>query len=137
MIRRTLALACLTLFAVTTSTATLAQTWEYKSYKKGGMGGQNNKDRFVEGTISLEEKDGKAFFRMNAGAVDACLRGDIPALVEKTEATTIIEPQSGLAGCEKFRYVIRNDGSGGHRETWRSERWVDTKWDHGLTPVKK
>lgn len=113
-----------------------AQVWEYKSYKKGGAGGQYNKDNFTMGTISVEEKDGKAYFRMTAGAVDMCLRGDIPAVVTKTDETTIVEPQIALAGCEKFRYVIRNDGSGGHRENWRGDAWKNSGWDHGLTPKK-
>lgn len=131
--------ACSTALAIAAAlvcASAQAQTWEYKSYKKGNMGGQYNKDVFTMGTISVEEKDGKAFFRMNAGAVDACLRGEIPALVTKSDATTIVEPQIALAGCEKFRYVIRNDGSGGQRESWRNDQWVDTKWDHGLTPKK-
>ena len=113
-----------------------AQTWEYKSYKKQGMGGQYNKDVFVAGTISVEEKDGKAFFSMNSGAVDACLRGSIPAVVTKTDETTIIEPQITLSGCEQFRYVIRNDGSGGIREHLRGDKWVNDKFDHALTPKK-
>ena len=46
------------------------------------------------------------------------------------------EPDVPMAGCERWRVVIRNDGSGGRREVWRGERWVDTKWDHGLTPKK-
>ena len=50
---------------------------EYKSHKKQGMGSQYNKDVFTAGTISVEEKDGKAMFSMNAGSVDACLRGSI------------------------------------------------------------
>ncbi len=112
-----------------------AQVWEYKSYKKT-QGGQYQKDVFTMGTISLEEKDGKAFFRMNAGSTDMCLKGDIPAAVTKTDETTIIEPQIALAGCEKFRYVIRNDGSGGHRENWRGDAWKNSGWDHGLTPKK-
>lgn len=112
-----------------------AQVWEYKSYKKT-MGGQYNKENFTVGTISVEEKDGKAFFRMTAGAVDACLRGDIPAIVTKSDETTIVEPQITLSGCEKFRYVIRNDGSGGRRENWRHDAWKDSGWDHGLTPKK-
>jgi hypothetical protein len=115
--------------------AAQAQTWEYKSYKKT-MGGQFNKDDFVLGTISIEEKDGKSSFRMNAGMVDACLRGEFPAAVVKTPETTTIEPQVLLSGCEKFRYVIRNDGSGGNREYWRNEQWVKNTWDFGLTPAK-
>ncbi|KNZ32826.1 MAG: hypothetical protein AD742_08905 [Methylibium sp. NZG] len=128
--------------AVTLTLATLlacasaqAQTWEYKSYKKT-LGGQYDKNVFTTGSITVEEKDGKASFSMNAGTVDACLRGSIPATVAKTAETTIIEPQIALAGCEKFRYVIRNDGSGGHREHWRNDAWVNSRWDHGLTPRK-
>jgi hypothetical protein len=121
--------------ALLAAPAVQAQVWEYKSYKKT-QGGQYQKDVFTMGTISVEEKDGKAFFRMTAGGVDFCLRGDIPALVTKTDETTTVEPQIALAGCEKFRYVIKNDGSGGRRENWRNEAWKDSGWDHGLTPKK-
>lgn len=133
---RVVAGTALSMLIMVAATAVSAQTWEYKSYKKQGMGSQYNKDVFTTGTISVEEKDGKAMFSMNAGSVDACLRGSIPAKVTKTDETTIIEPQITLAGCEKFRYVIRNDGSGGHREVWRGEAWKNTGWDHGLTPKK-
>jgi hypothetical protein len=109
-----------------------AQTWNYKSYKKP-MGGQYSKDNFVVGTISVEEKDGKAYFRMNAGGTDACVRGAIPASVSKTESDTTIEVLQALSGCELFRYVIRNDGTGGVREVKRDDRWVTSTWDHDLT----
>jgi hypothetical protein len=109
-----------------------AQTWNYKSYKKP-MGGQYNKDNFVVGTISVEEKDGKAYFRMNAGGTDACVRGAIPANVTKTETDTTVEVLQPLAGCELFRYVIRNDGTGGVREFKRDDRWITSTWDHDLT----
>jgi len=112
-----------------------AQTWEYKSYKKS-RGGQFDKSQFNVGEITLEEKDGKAYFHMVAGGVDACLRGDVPALVTKTAETTTIELQQSLAGCEAIRYVIRNDGSGGDREVRRNDAWVKDGWDHGLTPKK-
>lgn len=113
-----------------------AQTWEYKSYKKGGLGGQYSKDNFVVGTISLEEKDGKSYFRTTAGAMDACRRAELPAQVTRSDETLTIEPEITMAGCERFRVVIRNDGSGGHREIWHNDKWVKSKWDHGLTPVK-
>ncbi len=125
-------LSMLVMFA---ATAVSAQTWEYKSYKKT-MGGQYSKENFVVGTIGLEEKDGKATLRMVAGAVDACRRGEMPAQVTHTDAETIIEPEVALAGCERWRVVIRNDGSGGRREVWRGDAWKDTGWDHGLTPRK-
>ena len=128
--------AAIALTAFLAATAACAQTWTYKSYKRGSMGGQYDKDRFVMGTISVEEKDGKAFFSMSAGAVDQCLRGSIPAVVTKTDATTTIELQFSLAGCEKIRYVIRNDGSGGERQVWRSDAWKDDRFDHDLKPAK-
>ena len=115
--------------------AAQAQTWDYKAYKKTRTG-QFHKDEFTMGTIALEEKDGKAFFRQNAGRVDACLRGDVAAVVTRTEATTTIELQQPLAGCEAIRYVIRNDGSGGDREVRQGDRWARDAWDHGLTPAK-
>lgn len=127
--------AALAVAAALACASAQAQSWEYKSYKKT-LTGQFNKDVFTPGSISVEEKDGASFFRMTAGPVDACLRGAIPANVVKTAETTTIEPQIALAGCELFRYVIRNDGSGGAREVKRGDQWVDTKWDHGLTPKK-
>jgi hypothetical protein len=113
--------------------AAQAKSWEYKSYKKT-QGGQYDKNVFNVGAITLDERDGKAFFHMTAGNTDACLRGEIPALVTRTDATTTIELQQPLAGCDVVRYVIRNDGSGGDREVQRGEKWVKDKFDHGLTP---
>jgi hypothetical protein len=115
--------------------AATAQTWEYKGYKKSRTGSYS-KEEFTPGTISLAEKDGKAFFRMSAGAVDSCLRGEIPATVTRTPETTTIELEQTLSGCEQFRYVIRNDGRGGQRETKRGDKWVKDGFDHGLTPAK-
>jgi len=131
-----LALSTLFAAAVLAPLSAQAQTWEYKSYKKKGLGGQYDKENFVVGTIKLEEKDGKATFFTNAGVMDACRRAEVPAQVTRTDAEITIEPEVSLAGCEKWRLVIRNDGSGGRREVWRNEKWVDSKWDHGLTPKK-
>lgn len=55
----------------------------------------------------------------------------------RTHATTIIEPQITLGGCKLFRYAIRNDGGGRRREFKRGDKWINTGWDHGLTPAKK
>lgn len=111
-----------------------AQTWEYKSYKKNGLGGQYDKTRFVPGSVTLQEKDGHASLQLNAGAMDACRRGEMPASVTRTDTEITIEPEITMAGCEKWRLVIRTDGSGGRREVRNGDQWVDTRWDHGLTP---
>lgn len=113
-----------------------AQTWEYKSYKKGGQGGQYNKDNYVMGSVTLAEKDGKASVQLNAGAMDACRRVELAAQVVRSDSEITIEPEVPMAGCERWRLVIRSDGSGGRREVWRGDQWVDTRWDHGLTPKK-
>jgi hypothetical protein len=121
-----------------TSLGALAeQSWEYKYYKLGA-GGQYEKDRFVVGTVTLlDEKDGKGTVRILAGQGKGnnCTRGDLPATVTKTDATTTLELQL-LQGCEETRYVIRNDGSGGEREIKRNDKWVKDGYDHGLTPAK-
>jgi hypothetical protein len=124
---------CLTITLA--ATAAQAQTWEYKSYKKT-LGGQYNKETFVVGTITLEEKDGKAVLKTIAGAMDACRRAELAAQVTRTDAEITIEPEVPMSGCERWRVVIRTDGSGGRREVWRNDKWHDTKWDHGLTPKK-
>ncbi len=114
-----------------------AQTWDYKSYKKSKTG-QYNKDDFVVGSISVEQKDGKAFFRMTAGATDVCYRGALPATLTQSDATTVIEVTQPVAGCEAFRYTIHNDGSGGFKEVRYSgaAEWVKSRFDHGLRPMK-
>ncbi len=114
------------------------QTWNYKSYLKDKLSGQYSKDHFRTSTIRLEEQDGKATFRMMAaGRGDPCIsERDFPAEVERSAETTIIVVKPPLAGCEPFRYVIRNDGSGGVRYNFRDDRWKPDGMDHDLTPAK-
>jgi len=123
------------------SSVALAQTkqsWDYKSYQKDRLSGQYTKDRFLVSTVSIEEKDGKASFRMvTPGRGDPCIsKTDLPAEVQRDTETTTITVTPELAGCEPFRYVIRNDGSGGVRQHRRGEQWKDDGFDHGLTPAK-
>ena len=128
-----IATACLA-----TALSALGQTWEYKYYRLG-PGGQYEKERFVVGSIALlDEKDGKGTVRIIAGQGKSnnCTRGDLPATVTKTDATTTIEVQL-LTGCDETRYVIRNDGSGGEREIKRNDKWVKDGYEHGLTPAAK
>ena len=114
------------------------QSWEYKSYIKDRVSGQYTKDRFLTSTIHVEEKDGKATFRMiSAGKGDPCIsQSDLPAEVQREAETLTITVTPPLAGCEPFRYIIKNDGSGGVRQHRRGERWSNDGFDHGLTPVK-
>ena len=111
------------------------QSWEYKSYIRDKTSGQYNKEKFLASTVTLEEKDGKATFRMiTAGRGDPCIsRSDLPAEVQRDTDTTTITVKPELSGCEPFRYIIKNDGSGGVRLHLRNERWSEDGLDHGLT----
>lgn len=130
------ALLGIALLAPAASALAQSQSWEYKSYKKAASGGQYDKDNFIAGTISVEQKDGQATFRMFAGRVDVCYRGGLPAVVTRSDELTIIEVTQPVPGCEEFRYTIRNDGSGGFKEVRTGAAWRRTTFDHGLTPVK-
>ena len=131
-----LAFACMAI----ASTTALAQkqSWDYKSYVKDPASGQYSKDNFRTSTVSLDEKDGKAVFRMvSPGRGDPCIsQSDLPAEVQRDAETTTITVLPPLAGCEPFRYIIKNDGSGGVRQHRRGERWANDGFDHGLTPKK-
>jgi len=120
------------------SAAAQTQRWDYKSYQKDRLSGQYSKDRFLVSTVSIEEKDGKASFRMvTPGRGDPCIsKSDLPAEVQRDAETTTITVTPELAGCEPFRYIIRNDGSGGVRLHLRGEQWKPDGFDHGLTPAK-
>jgi hypothetical protein len=132
------AIAIAALVAAAASSAQTSQSWDYKSYPRDRQSGQYLKDKFNLSTITVEEKDGKASFRMvTPGRGDPCFsRGELPAEVERSAETTIIVVRPELSGCEPFRYVIKNDGSGGVRMNWRNERWVPDGLDHGLTPKR-
>ena len=124
-------------FAVT---AAQAQDWNYKSYIKDPLSGTYDITKFRTSTISLkDEKDGKATFRMitSANRPDKCIAaGDLPAEVERSAETLTITVLPPLTGCEPFRYVIKNDGSGGVRLSRRNDQWLPDGFDHDLTPKK-
>lgn len=134
--RRAAPLLCATLLLAASSV--VAQTWNYKMYIPDPRNGQFDKSRFRMTTISVEEKDGRWSFRMATPFKgDACLnRGALPAAVNKSEQTTEITVTPELHGCSPFRYVIRNDGSGGVKQVERDGKWVDDGFDHDLTPAK-
>jgi hypothetical protein len=125
-----------TALLLTLAWPTLAQTqsWDYVSYKKDPTSGRYLKDLGNVGALELSETDGKASFRIIAGALDPCHRGALPATVERSADTTTITMVEAISGCHRFRYVIRNDGRGGRKEILQGNAWVDDRFDHGLVP---
>jgi hypothetical protein len=122
------------LMAVLVTAGASAQSWTYDATRKGGRGRADG--QAVQGVVTLEESEGKATLRLVGGPNDPCLKGALPAVVTRTPETTTIEPRIEMSGCEAFRLVIRNDGSGGVREIRRGDGWVGAKSEHGLVPVK-
>ena len=127
-----------TLLAALASASALAQTqaWDYVSYKKEPTSGQYLRDLTNAGTLELLQHGDKAYFRIIAGSTDVCHRGDIEATVTRGDEVTTITMTQAISGCPLLRYVIRNDGSGGRKELRRDGRWIDDRFDHGLTPKK-
>lgn len=116
--------------------AAAAQAWSYKSYPRDRLSGQYLKDKWVEASITLDEKDGQASFMMiTPGRGDPCFSNvRMPAEVERGPDVLVLTVKPQLAGCQPFRYRIRTDGSGGVRQFWRNDAWHDDGLDHGLTP---
>lgn len=126
--------------ALAVTVAHAEEAWNYKSYIKDPYSNTYDKTKFRTSTILLKgEKDGKAMFRMMtaAGRPDPCISAsDLPAEVERNAETLTITVLPPLAGCEPFRYVIKNDGSGGIRLFRKGDQWVPDGFDHDLTPKK-
>jgi hypothetical protein len=88
---------------------------------------------------SARNSNGRATFRTitSANRPDPCISaGDLPAEVERSAETLTITVLPPLTGCEPFRYVIRNEGSGGVRLFRRNDEWLPDGFDHDLTPKK-
>jgi hypothetical protein len=129
---------CVAMSCAASGALAQSQSWNYKSYLKDPVSGRYDKGNFRVSTVKIEEKDGRATFRMlTSGRGDPCFSaGDLPAEVERTAQTTTITVLPTLAGCAPFRYVIQNDGGGGVRLNQREGRWVPDGLDHDLTALK-
>ena len=115
------------------ATSAAAQTWEYLSYYPSGPKAGSLS---APGYVVLEEKSGKATFRIVAGSLSTCYENALDATVTKTETTTTITTAPRMQGCGEVRFVIKNDGSGGRREVKNGAEWVWDGKERGLTPQK-
>lgn len=102
-----------------------AQTWDYKAVKKG-----RNGESEVQGTLTLDDK-GETIVILGPGG--ACHGRPLPVKVARDADTITIEQTEALPGCERMRFVIRADGTGGSKEVLRGDQWVRSKSEPGLT----
>jgi len=107
----------------------LAQSWNYQTYDS------SSNAQSAPGYVTLEEKDGEYRFRIFAGKMTTCLRGELKATVERTESTITITTAPLFPGCKEERWVIRADGTGGttaHKN--ENSEWVlDSNRDRKMT----
>src|SRR4051812_14380199 len=81
----------MTVLACLTAGNTDAQSWNYRINAVGLPGGSTYRqanDPMGNGYVTLEEKDGKAIFRMAGVVLIKCYQGDLDALVTRTAETT-------------------------------------------------
>ena len=104
-----------------------SQSWNYKVY--------NNAGNMSLGYITVEPKDNGSNLRMFGANLNFCNRSTLKTTVEKNEVNTIITPVATTPDC-LVRYVVKNDGTGGVRETKVGDAWVPDGMDRDLTPKK-
>ena len=106
-----------------------SQSWEYEEYYGSGKPS-------ASGYITVTYIGERAVWREFAGRLVWCIDRERDATVTKTEALTTITILSDTQGCQDFRIVIRNDGTGGRREIRKGLDWVWDGLDRRLTPRK-
>jgi hypothetical protein len=93
------------------------QSWNYQTYDSVRIG-------WTEiGYIVLEQRGAEYNFGMVAPGLGPCYSATVRASVERTDATTTITPEPRRADCGQYRFVIKNDGSGGFRQNWDGTTW--------------
>jgi hypothetical protein len=122
-----LAIAAITM-ATTASFAGASETrWVYQAYKPGTT------DKSAPGYLVLTEDGGTAKLRIVAGTITKCFAADLTATVERTADTTNITTEPLVFGCEKLRFSLKNDGTGGTRSVWTADKWEPDNKDRVLT----
>jgi hypothetical protein len=107
-----LALACASLSAHATETS-----WNYVAYDVV------TGDKTADGYITLTENAGAAKLLLMAGRMNKCFSQKLDAVVERTTDATTIVAEPIYRGCDKLRFVLKADGTGGTREVWAVDKW--------------
>lgn len=109
-----------------------AQTNEWAwNYQMNGVSAASGTQRPGSGTNKAElflEK-GVYTFRIRGNTAPTCFAGSAqPAQVEETDTTWTITPTGRYANCEKVRFVIKKDGSGGIQQNLMGRK-AATYWE--------
>lgn len=119
-----------------------AQTNEWAwNYQFNGVSSASGTQRPGSGMNKAElfkEKDGTYTFRIRGNTAPTCFATAEPAKVEETDTTWTITPTGRFANCEKIRFVIKKDGSGGVQQNLMGKKtasyWEDDEnTNYGLT----
>jgi hypothetical protein len=119
--------------SILVATCAHSQTWNYQSYYDGEGVTYPLDVPLYPGYITLDESGEQPIFTMLVGRTTKCFSGPIVPKVERTRDTTMIVVRRDLKGCRSARFVIKNDGTGGHREVLRDGKWAWDGLEHGLT----
>jgi len=107
--------------------AAAAQEWRLQTYHPDD-GSPSAGSPWAVGILKLSESGGR--HRVHAivpgGGIDPCWRAETGATVERQPDQLIIYMEPLMAGCLRVRFVLKADGTGGHRE----DRQPDGTWKH-------
>lgn len=89
------------------------------------------------GDLVLRESSQGATVRIVAGVgMSPCITSPLTATVTWDATYTTIETDPLFGNCDRTKYQIKNDGSGGSRYTFANGLWTKDAYDRGLTPKK-
>lgn len=76
-------------------------------------------------------------FRLRGNTAPTCFTTEETAAVTEDDTTFTVVPTPRFANCEKIRFVIKKDGTGGKQQNMvgkkGAEQWEDADGDVGLT----
>lgn len=107
-----------------------AEEWAW-DYQMNGVSSASGTQRPGSGKNKAElfkEKDGSYTFRIRGNTAPPCFSTAEPAKVEENDATWTITPTGRFANCEKIRFVIKKDGTGGIQQNLMGKRNA-TYWE--------
>lgn len=117
------------------------QSWLYQEFARGSgyisVAGQS-----VLGQVVLKKRGGKLVLTVEMpyggqfSGYNPCLRQELETTITETETTTTIVAIPVVRGCAEYRFVIRNDGTGGQRFVKNGSDWVWDGLDRVLTAIK-